>query len=56
MPDIYQPRNYQDPCTDYLIWSAHRASQSPCEPIESAVETLAVRLLDATHCTKEPCR
>jgi hypothetical protein len=56
MPDIYRPRNYQDPCTDYLIWSAGRASQTPCEPIESAVETLAGRLLDATHCTKEPCR
>ncbi len=55
MPDIYQSRRYEDPCTDYLIWSAASAGQNPGIAMDTSVETLPDRLLGATPCPKEQC-
>jgi hypothetical protein len=53
MPDIYQARNYEDACTDYLIWSAGSIDQSPDAPNDTCVEKLPDRLLGTTWCLKE---
>lgn len=52
MPDIYQTRNYEDPCTDYLIWSANSAITSLTTAKDTRIEALPERLLGATDCPK----
>ncbi|MFC6669064.1 LTA synthase family protein [Marinobacterium aestuariivivens] len=53
MPDIYQARDYQDPCTDYLVWSAARTGTAPRERRETSVEALPALMLSATRQQKD---
>nr|WP_067295866.1 LTA synthase family protein [Marinobacterium profundum] len=52
MPDIYQTRNYEDPSTDYLIWSANSATASPTTAKDICVEVLPDHLLGTTESPK----
>ena len=55
MPDIYEARNYNDPCTDYLVWSANAADRDRPGHQDAAVEDLPGLMLKATQREKEFC-
>ncbi|GGO79486.1 capsular polysaccharide biosynthesis protein [Marinobacterium nitratireducens] len=55
MPDIYQARDYDDPTTDYLVWSAGADIDERTGPQEASVEDLPGMMLRATQRQKELC-